>query len=201
MRLGLLADIHEETNLLRAAIKRLRYEGVDRFVTLGDVFETGQHLEETIKILYEIQPLAVWGNHDFGLCRDVSDWTRNRFPESVLEFFADYKPELEIDGCLFRHIEPHLNAESLEDLWGYGGEGELEPALALAAVPHRRVFMGHLHRWAVLTAEAELDWDRSTPFQFGRETRYLVVVHAVQQGQCAIYNTALDVLTPFDVSG
>jgi predicted phosphodiesterase len=64
MKLGLLADIHEQTGQLRKAIAVLRRHGVDRFVALGDIFETGQRMEETVCMLQEVEAVGVWGNHD-----------------------------------------------------------------------------------------------------------------------------------------
>jgi hypothetical protein len=76
MRLGLLADIHEEADLLCRAIEALKSQGVSRFVILGDIFETGKALEKTSEILSRLDSEGVWGNHDFGLCRDVEEWVR-----------------------------------------------------------------------------------------------------------------------------
>jgi predicted phosphodiesterase len=44
MKLGLLADIHEETEQLGKAIAVLQEQGADRFVVLGDVFEMGKRI-------------------------------------------------------------------------------------------------------------------------------------------------------------
>ena len=46
MKLGLLADIHEETRDLQKAIAVLQEHGAERFVVLGDVFETGKRIED-----------------------------------------------------------------------------------------------------------------------------------------------------------
>jgi len=46
MKLGILADIHEQTRELRKAIDVLQQHRVDRFVVLGDVFETGKRIEQ-----------------------------------------------------------------------------------------------------------------------------------------------------------
>src|SRR5947208_2163570 len=70
MRLGLLADIHEEVDLLRLALDRFRHEAVDQVVVLGDVAETGERLTETTLLLAGAGAVGVWGNHDFGLCRE-----------------------------------------------------------------------------------------------------------------------------------
>ena len=59
MRLGLLADIHEQVEFLRAALDRFRQEQVDRVVVLGDVFETGERIEETCHLLFEAQAVGV----------------------------------------------------------------------------------------------------------------------------------------------
>jgi len=42
-----LADIHEQTKHLREAIDVLQQQGAERFVFLGDVFETGKHIKKT----------------------------------------------------------------------------------------------------------------------------------------------------------
>ncbi len=49
MRLGILADIHEQVRRLRKAIAVLQEHGADRFVVLGDVFDTGQRIEQTVR--------------------------------------------------------------------------------------------------------------------------------------------------------
>ena len=51
MKLGLLADIHEHTKELRKAIAVLQQHGAERFVVLGDVFETGKRIEGEIELV------------------------------------------------------------------------------------------------------------------------------------------------------
>ena len=47
MKLGILADIHEDVEALEKALDLLRQEGADRLVVLGDVFHLGQRVTET----------------------------------------------------------------------------------------------------------------------------------------------------------
>jgi hypothetical protein len=47
MKLGLLTDIHEQVDLLQIALDRFGQEQVDRSVVIGDVFETGERIEES----------------------------------------------------------------------------------------------------------------------------------------------------------
>jgi predicted phosphodiesterase len=58
MRLGLLADIHGDVRKLSRAIERLRQEGVDKFVLLGDViYDTRdadqRAAEELLPVVYQ----------------------------------------------------------------------------------------------------------------------------------------------------
>jgi len=198
MRLGLLADIHEEVDHLDACVAALRERGVDRFVVLGDVFELGPRLTETVRRLAALDSVGVWGNHDFGLCRDVPDLAREMFPPDVLAYFASLLPRAEVAGCLFQHIEPHLDPEDFADLWSYGGDGRLAADGGLAAVPHRRVFIGHLHRWLARTPTRRLEWAGDGPITLPDE-QTLVVVHAVRQGWCGWYDTDTGVLEPIRV--
>jgi hypothetical protein len=199
MRFGLLADIHEEVENLRAAITTLRDAGATEFVMLGDVYETGERLEETVAVLAPFEHVGVWGNHDFGLCDEPVEFARERFSAEVLAYFARLRPSAEVGGAFFQHIEPYLDSTSLEDLWSYGSMGRLDLARSFAAVPHRRIFIGHLHRWSINTPEGRVEWDGSTRVRLDRDRRYLIVIHAVMQGFCAIFDTDRDELVPLSV--
>lgn len=72
VKLGILADIHEHVEYLRRSLAIFSEQGVDQVVVLGDVFELGQRLRETVALLDESGTIGVWGNHEFGLCTDPS---------------------------------------------------------------------------------------------------------------------------------
>ena len=112
MKLGLLADIHEHTEQLRKAIAVLQRHGADRFVVLGDVFESGKRMEETVGLLRQVEAVGVWGNHDVGLCFDPSEAVCRRYSAAVLNFMGSLQPHLVIDDCLFTHVEPWLDLVS-----------------------------------------------------------------------------------------
>jgi len=200
MRLGLLADIHEEVELLRRAVDALTSQGVSQFVVLGDIFDTGKSIDATVAALSQLNSVGVWGNHDFGLCRDVSEETRRRYSPEVLDYFARLEPWIELGASRFQHIEPFLDSEQLEDLWSYGGDSCLDPALSFKACRHSRIFMGHLHRWSLMTPRSVVSWSEREPLRMAPDERYLVVVHAVQQGWCAWYDYEEDVLCRIQVA-
>jgi hypothetical protein len=199
MKLGILADIHEHTRQLRRAIAVLQQHGADRFVVLGDVFEMGKRLEETISLLQQVRAVGVWGNHDVGLCFDPSEDLCRRYSAAVLDFMGSLQPHLEIDGCLFTHVEPWLDPHKVEELWYFDGPPDSAEKLArsFAAVPHRVLLIGHLHRWLLGTPEGVLSWRGEGPVRMDSRTRYLVVVHAVCDGKCALFDTKTGDFTPF----
>jgi hypothetical protein len=198
MKLGILADIHEHTEHLRQAIAVLHQHGADRYVVLGDVFEMGRRIQETVELLQQVQAVGVWGNHDVGLCLDPREAVCQRYSAAVRAFMGSLQPRLEIDGCLFTHLEPWLDPHKVEDLWYFDGPPDSPEKLArsFAAVPHRVLFIGHLHRWLLGTPEGLLPWRGERPLHLDGGNRYLAVVHAVWHGQCALFDTTTGDLTP-----
>jgi hypothetical protein len=199
MKLGILADIHEHVKELRRAIDLLSGRGAERFVVLGDVIETGKRVEETVGLLRQVRAVGVWGNHDVGLCFDPDERACARYSAAVLQFMGGLQPRLEIDGCLFTHVEPWLDPHRLEDLWYFGGPPDSPEKLArsFAAVPHQFLFIGHLHRWLLGTPGGLLPWRGEGPVRLDGRERYLIVVHAVWDGNCALFDTATKELVPF----
>ena len=67
MKIGILADIHEDIDSLAAALALLEQEAVDRLIVLGDLFDTGKRIGESVALLCAAGVVGVWGNHDLGL--------------------------------------------------------------------------------------------------------------------------------------
>jgi predicted phosphodiesterase len=202
MRIRILADIHEHVGELRRALAVLKEHGADRLVVLGDVCGMDTSLEESVEILDEAGAIGVWGNHDFGLCRDnPRPEDRRRFGERVLTFMGRLQPRLEVEGCLFTHVEPWLDPEKIEDLWYFDGPPETPEQVAriFAAAHNRVMFVGHYHRWLLVTPEGIQPWGGDGPIVLEAGNRHLVAINAVCQGKCALFETERGLLTPFDL--
>jgi predicted phosphodiesterase len=200
MRIGILADIHESLTNLRWALDVLHEQDAERLVVLGDVFELGHRLKETVDLLSDAGAVGVWGNHDFGLCRgNARPEDKERYGERVLAFMGSLQPRLEMDGCLFSHVEPWLDQEKIEDLWYFEGlpETTKQVARSFAAVPNRLIFVGHYHRWLLATPEGLQPWFGDHPIVLDAPLRYLVAVHAVCDARCALFDTGTNELIPF----
>jgi hypothetical protein len=112
MRIGILADVHEDVEGLAAALALLKREAADLLVVLGDVFDSGKRIGETVALLAEAGAVGVWGNHELGLCHKPSERIRSRYAGLVLDFMGTLRPRLEADGCLFSHGLPCWDAPS-----------------------------------------------------------------------------------------
>jgi len=200
MKLGILADIHEQLEPLQIAVDCFRENSVDQVVVLGDLFLDGQNLTETCEILSDIGAVGVWGNHDFGLSHNPTQEIREMYSQDVLDFMGRLRPYLEIDRCFFAHVEPWLNPEDIFDLWYFEGAPDTpeKRARIFRAVSHRVIFAGHYHRWLLITCSGIQPWDGRVPIRLSGD-RYFVVIGAVCDGCFAIYDTRSTELKPFRI--
>jgi predicted phosphodiesterase len=197
MRIGILADIHEDADGLRKAIDVLSRHGADRFVALGDVFDLGKRVGETVRLLGEVGAVGVWGNHDLGLCVEPGERLRAKYAGLALDFMQGLRPRLEFGGCLFTHGLPCWEATdpTVYDL-GDRPETPAGRAASFGACPQHVCFVGHFHRW-LATPHGPLPWDGRRPLLLDPGRRHLVAVHAVCAGRCALFDTATRELVPF----
>ena len=199
MKLGILTDIHEHVEYLRLALDRFVQRRVERVVVIGDVFEMGERIEETCRLLEGVSADGVWGNHDFGLCVDPDVETRSKYPATVIDFMTSLRPRLDIDGCHFTHVEPWLDPEDVLQLWYYDGPpckpSELDRIFN--AAPNRVMFAGHFHRWLLATKDKVVNWTGNHSVCLNKG-RYYVVIGALCNGQYAIFDTETSKLEPFN---
>ncbi len=205
MKLGLLSDIHAHVYHLQAALERLKSEGVDQVVVIGDVvdmFGRQGGVGETCRLLREARAVGVWGNHDYGLCVEPDESVRDRYPAAVLGFMGSLRPRIEVAGCFFSHVEPWLNPEDLPDLWYGGGPPDDSEKLAriFNAVPNRLIFGGHYHVWLAATPNVVTDWNGTTPLVLDRG-RHFIVINALCEGHFAVLDTATSELRPLRTCG
>jgi predicted phosphodiesterase len=199
MKLGLITDIHEQTDLLRMALDHLGKESVDQIVVIGDLFELGERIDETCRLLADSGAIGVWGNHDFGLCIDVDDECRAKYSDCVISYMGTLRPRLDIGECHFTHVEPWLDPLDVAQLWYFEGPPNIQRDLdrIFQAVPNRIMFSGHLHRWLLATPQAIQTW-RGDAAIFLRNDRYFAVIGALCEGKYAMFDTDSLELVPFN---
>jgi predicted phosphodiesterase len=201
VKLGLITDIHEHVADLELALKACDRHGVDKVICLGDVFETGAAIRETVALLAQRNIVGVWGNHDFGLCSHPSALVssqRKRYAGQVLDYLATFRPSLEVEDCLFSHVEPWRDLNDVLGLWYFDGLPD-EPAKiarSFDACSQRVMFTGHVHRWLLATRAGVVPWDGASAIRLAAPERYLVIIAAVCEGYCAVYDTRTCELIP-----
>lgn len=202
MKLGLVTDVHNHAAELAAALAAFRDRGVDRVVCIGDTcdaFAEGGGAADVAALLEECSAVGVWGNHDCGLCRDVPDAVRDRYPAAVLDVMARMQPRLVVGHCHFSHRESSVDPHDVVQLWDVDDRPRdlMERAgLAFAAVDHPWQFVGHYHRWRAATLAGPLGWSGTGPLRFEPGQRNFAVVAAVCDGWCAILDTEQGRLDP-----
>jgi hypothetical protein len=205
MLIGILADIHEELDPLRRALAEFRRHSVDLVVTLGDACDillTDGRAEEVVRLLREVNAIGVWGNHDVGLCVDQSDRVRQRYSPDVLAFMAGLQGHLAVEDCLFSHVEPWLDSHDPLQLWYWEGLPDTCRKIerSFQAVPQRFMFVGHFHRWQLMTASEPMAWDGCERIVLDSGTRYLIAVAAVCDGHCGLFDTSRRELRPVRIA-
>lgn len=95
MRIGIISDIHCNTDAFNAVLDEFDKRGVEKLIFLGDVIGIGVHSEECVKILMSLQHKflgAVSGNHEgymlYGPPKyDHNDKSKGEIAPEVLELF------------------------------------------------------------------------------------------------------------------
>src|SRR5262249_44954855 len=164
MRIGIVADIHEAIEPLQRALAEFRSRQVDLVVSLGDACDTFSAVgraAEVVALLKGAGAVGVLGNPDVGLWGGVAEPLRREGAPEIPRYMAATQPELVIAGCRFSHVEPWLDARRIEDLWYFDGPPDTPETVArsFAAVPERHLFVGHFHRWLVMTPSGQVEWN------------------------------------------
>ncbi len=197
MQFGLLADIHEEADFLAAALAHFQRQGVEQVVILGDIFDTGRNLEPVIRLLEDAGAVGVWGNHELGLCHEPEPELVARFPPLATNFLATLRPRWEGGTCLVTHALPTIDPT---DPCDYYVSPRPEDAAAREACfnlhPNRVLLMGHYHRWLAATPGQVQAWQGEGPLDLASSPSWLVVIHAVKHGWCAVLDTQRMMLVP-----
>lgn len=200
MRIGLLADIHDDAERLSSALAQFSLQRADQILVLGDTLTCASdpNTARVVELLRDAHAIGVWGNHDFGLCSDVCEELRRCIDPSILAFMATLRPNIEVGNCFFSHVEPWLDPCDVSQLWYFDGLPDTveKASRSFAAVPHRFLFLGHFHHWLLMTPSGITPWVGTEPVRLRAWERCLVVVAAVCDGHCAIFDTEYTELIP-----
>jgi predicted phosphodiesterase len=168
MRVGLLSDVHANLPALRAAIARLRAEGVDGWVCAGDLVGYGPHPNECVETIAELGPTCVTGNHELMLLDELPQtragrlarigiaWTREVVRPDVRAYLAALPRTESLDTLAIAHGSPDDPEEYVR---AEARAGELLSSLSSA----RLLVLGHTHRPWLYGAESGTTFPGTSP--------------------------------------
>jgi len=151
MKYGILGDIHGNLSALVAVLERLRSEGVDHLISVGDVVGYGAAPRECIALLREAGATVVLGNHD-AACIDRLDtlyfnpyaqaaveWTRGVLSRGDREWLLSLPLVQHLEHCSVAHGTLHQ-----PELYDYvQTRRDADPSLDIMPLPV--CFVGHTH--------------------------------------------------------
>jgi hypothetical protein len=195
VRIGILSDIHEHVEHLRAALKDLAEQSVDQVLVLGDVRAHGERLADTVALLAQAKAVGVWGNHDLPVCHSAEAVDCD---EPTHHFMRSLKPRIEYGDVFFSHVEPWLDPHDPLQIWNFGGPPgtALDVFKSFAATNHRIIVVGHFHRWLAWDERGAVGWQDGEPLCLPHQGRYLVSVGALWDGAYGVLDTSAEVLLP-----
>mgnify|MGYP001298734327 FL=1 len=100
MRIAILSDVHANLEALRATLRRISVQGVDRILCLGDLVGYNADPAACIALLRESGAICIAGNHDRAVAGRITTegfstvaargvaWTRRRLRGADLDFLA-----------------------------------------------------------------------------------------------------------------
>jgi len=203
--IGIVADVHDSLDALKAILTRFREVGVQQIVSLGDAFETykpGDPGPEVGRMLQNTGAIGVWGNHDVGLSYRIPDEVRKKADPELLEYTKTFRPQIVVENCRFSHVEPWLDPTKIEDLWHFEGVPN-RPEYArrsLDAVQEQFLFVGHYHVWAITSSVETVEWNATEKISLSLDQRYVVLTAAAVHGWSAVFDSAKAELMPIRVS-
>ena len=192
MRIGILADPHEDVGRLAAAATILQQEGIDELVLLGDLVDTATQLDACVELLSAAGAVGMFGNHDLGLCWEPEPELLSHYSPAVVSFMAMLRPSLTTGGCWFGHVEPYLDPLDPMDYYAQDGGAYVSADRlrhAFDVRPERVLFVGHYHTWRATSRTTDDRWPEGASRRLDPAERWLIVVHALCDGHCARFDT------------
>ncbi len=123
MRIAVISDIHANIEALEKTAELIKKQGVDTIVCLGDIVGYGANPNECLKLVRELTPHVLLGNHDEAaidtskteyfnpFARIAAEWTHHELTEEHREYIGKLPYILELEGILFVHSSPYEPGE------------------------------------------------------------------------------------------
>lgn len=118
MRFGIFTDAHSNFEALKVVARALREDRLDRLVFLGDAIGYGADPNDCCRVIREVSPISLLGNHDAALvekldmtwfvdhAREAIIWTSRVIEPEYQEWLATLPYLHRDEGVVFCHGSP-----------------------------------------------------------------------------------------------
>ena len=188
MRYGIFSDVHSNLEAFQAVLESFKNEAIDRYIFAGDIVGYGADPVECIRMLKELNPIMVAGNHDWG-CAGLLDkgWFNKRtlkavvWTESVLggddkEFLKSMELTKQVDAIGLAH-------SSFDSPADFKYVYEIEDAqIAMEESLNHICLTGHTHKPVIFYMKGlDVNYILENEVRIEDGTRYLINVGSVGQ--------------------
>jgi predicted phosphodiesterase len=189
MRIALISDIHGNLEALRAVLKDIDTQRIDKIHSLGDVVGYGCDPVACLQLVEEHCDIKLMGNHEYAVigvlpieamnlhARQSITWTKSQLGDREISLIAGFAMSAEREGALLVHASPHE-----PDEWHYI-LSKAEAATAFEFTDHRLMFNGHTHLPVVYcqSPAGRMRTIAAHDFDPDEESRYLINIGSVGQ--------------------
>ena len=193
-RIGLIADSHGDFERTALAADALLVAGAERLIHLGDFCDTLQESSwiTTMQVLQRRRMLTVKGNNDFQVETLLNEkhLGQDQAEVELRAYLKSLQTTIVMDDLCFAHSLPY---DSLRSFYEPVDDGTTVKASKIFdQTTHHIIFCGHSHtpvlfRWRNERVTRE-EIPRDITFSMKDSERYIVVVGAVANNDCALYD-------------
>ncbi len=160
-RIGIIGDIHTESERLEAVLNFFGTLALDRIVSVGDIVDGPGNVNQCCHLLKQNQVLTIQGNHDRWFLEDgprmLKDATqKSDINDTAYQFIAQLPTTLTLSTCegallLCHGIDTNDMAKVLPEDYGYAIEANVELWKTVHSQKYRFMVNGHTHQRMVRT--------------------------------------------------
>lgn len=202
MKYGILGDIHANLEALQAIIEEMKRQGVEKFVSVGDLVGYGANPTECIKLVRDLGTTVVAGNHDFAAvdklnidffntyARESALWTRRTLSEDDKNYIRNLKLVEQCDSFTVVHSTLY-SPELFEYI-----QTSYDAHLAFEQQQTPLAFMGHSHVPVNFFKRKNVSFNMETEVTVDESLKIMVNVGSVGQPRdenpdavCVVYDS------------